>query len=224
MSRACLYCGQPIPPVADGRGRRKIYCSSQCSGKFYWAKFSDEERQSKVAERWQRYRAKLAQETDEQRDLRRKRDNEKSRRWREKNPEAFRLADRASYARMKADPERYAKAQKKDKERSPNRRAAKYGLSVDKMNDLLAAGCYAPMCSEKREKFLHIDHDHSCCSGQTSCGKCVRGAMCIPHNILLGKLEKDPLFAIWVLYNPAFMLKEVRANEQANRSGAGSAI
>ena len=211
MSRSCLYCGKPVSPVADGRGRRKIYCSSECCRRFYWSKFSDEERQFKVAERWARYRAKLALETDQQRELRRKRDNERRRRWREKNLEACRLTDQATRARIKADPERYAKKQKRDKERGPNRRAAKYGLPVEVMDALLAAGCYAPMCDEKRIKFLHIDHDHSCCPGQTSCGKCVRGAMCIPHNVLLGKLEKDPLFAIWVLHNPAFMLKEVRA-------------
>ena len=211
MSKGCLYCAKAVSPVADGRGRRKMYCSSECRRKFYWAKFSDEERQALVADRWKRFRLKQAQETDQQRDLRRKRDNEKSRRWREKNPESSRLADRAYYARIKADPERYAKAQARDKERNPNRRAAKYGLPIETIDALLAAGCYAPMCDEKRIGFLHIDHDHSCCPGQTSCGKCVRGAMCIPHNVLLGKLEKDPLFAIWVLYNPAFMLKEVRA-------------
>lgn len=33
------------------------------------------------------------------------------------------------------------------------------------------------------------DHDHRCCSGYLSCGKCVRGLLCIGCNNLVGKLE-----------------------------------
>lgn len=36
-----------------------------------------------------------------------------------------------------------------------------------------------------------IDHDHKCCSGKTSCGKCVRAILCKRCNILVGFLEKD---------------------------------
>jgi hypothetical protein len=88
-------------------------------------------------------------------------------------------------------------------------RAKLYGLTVEEMNKLLAAGCYAPGCKRggTGKNGLHIDHDHFCCPGKKSCGKCVRGALCSRHNIFLGYLEEDPLFAMWVIRNPTFMLK-----------------
>lgn len=45
---------------------------------------------------------------------------------------------------------------------------------------------------ELTESSLHIDHDHVCCSGRTSCGGCVRGALCSSCNRALGHLKDDP--------------------------------
>lgn len=36
---------------------------------------------------------------------------------------------------------------------------------------------------------LHIDHDHSCCPGNYSCGKCLRGLLCPGCNSNLGWVE-----------------------------------
>jgi hypothetical protein len=41
-------------------------------------------------------------------------------------------------------------------------------------------------------KRLDLDHDHACCPGQRSCGKCVRGFLCRPHNVGLGMFNDDP--------------------------------
>ena len=39
---------------------------------------------------------------------------------------------------------------------------------------------------------MHVDHDHSCCPGDRSCGKCVRGLLCGPCNKAAGMLREDP--------------------------------
>ena len=41
-------------------------------------------------------------------------------------------------------------------------------------------------------KRLAVDHDHSCCNGPTSCGRCVRGLLCGTCNKILGHLRDDP--------------------------------
>lgn len=38
---------------------------------------------------------------------------------------------------------------------------------------------------------LAVDHDHSCCPGIRSCGKCVRGLLCLSCNTKLGFYENN---------------------------------
>jgi hypothetical protein len=40
-------------------------------------------------------------------------------------------------------------------------------------------------------KALAVDHDHACCSGHRSCGKCVRGLLCTSCNHTLGHVTDD---------------------------------
>lgn len=44
----------------------------------------------------------------------------------------------------------------------------------------------------KPDKELHVDHDHRCCPGMKSCGKCVRGLLCNSCNLGLGKFKDNP--------------------------------
>lgn len=66
--------------------------------------------------------------------------------------------------------------------------------------------CYICQRATGARKKLSVDHDHSCCPGPTSCGKCVRGALCGSCNRnVLGHLRDDPAAfrrAIDYLTNP----------------------
>lgn len=39
---------------------------------------------------------------------------------------------------------------------------------------------------------LAVDHDHKCCPGRTSCGKCIRGLLCFVHNEMFGRNGDNP--------------------------------
>lgn len=39
--------------------------------------------------------------------------------------------------------------------------------------------------------YPRVDHDHRCCPGNRSCGKCVRGLLCYGCNVAAGLLGDD---------------------------------
>ena len=47
------------------------------------------------------------------------------------------------------------------------------------------------ICNETSTKLV-VDHDHLCCSGDLSCGKCVRGIICTHCNRGLGAFRDNP--------------------------------
>jgi len=38
----------------------------------------------------------------------------------------------------------------------------------------------------------HVDHDHACCAGRKSCGRCIRGLLCGRCNAAIGHFRDDP--------------------------------
>jgi hypothetical protein len=71
-----------------------------------------------------------------------------------------------------------------------------YGLTVEQYDKMLdAQHGLCSICANPPEegKYLSVDHDHSCCAGAKSCGKCVRELLCPKCNAGIGALGDDPV-------------------------------
>jgi hypothetical protein len=73
------------------------------------------------------------------------------------------------------------------------RKLKRYGMTKDSFARILAAQknacamCFAPF---EEGKLVCIDHDHKCCPEEkSSCGKCVRGLLCVSCNTALGIID-----------------------------------
>jgi hypothetical protein len=117
-----------------------------------------------------------------------------------KSKEADRVYYRKYYASHK---EEYKEAQRKYHSKVPRshvpdstrgyRLRYLYKMTVEMYEALLSsqeghcALCQATQDSNERR--MAVDHNHECCSGQRSCGKCLRGILCANCNRKLGFLE-----------------------------------
>lgn len=116
------------------------------------------------------------------------------------DPEPVRAAQRARYA---ADPEKNRQSARKYRASLPpgvtrtRDQAWRYGLPAGEFERRLADQdgccylCVEPLDLEKK-RGIHVDHDHSCCRGSRSCGKCVRGLACHACNTGIGAFGDDP--------------------------------
>jgi hypothetical protein len=69
-----------------------------------------------------------------------------------------------------------------------------YGISAQQYAALLEfQGGRCAICRRATgaRKRLAVDHDHSCCRGPSSCGRCVRGLVCGPCNDVLAHFRDD---------------------------------
>jgi hypothetical protein len=75
---------------------------------------------------------------------------------------------------------------------------SKYSITPEQYAELLEAqGGRCAICGgEPGERALAVDHDHSCCPGKGSCGRCVRGLLCHDCNGALGLLRDNPATAM----------------------------
>jgi len=118
----------------------------------------------------------------------------RARRWRAANPEKSREQARRYSAKRRAQGKKDARSPAQAFDYMLKR---KYGLSADQWGRLLAEQgglCY--LCSEpvdlENKRNIHVDHDHSCCPGDTSCGRCVRGLACACCNVGVAMFGDDP--------------------------------
>lgn len=87
-----------------------------------------------------------------------------------------------------ADPEGFARTNKSRLLRHV------YRITLEQYESLLEnQGGVCAICKKDTDaEFFCVDHDHSCCPGRRSCGKCVRGLLCRPCNSMLGQAEDSP--------------------------------
>ena len=81
-----------------------------------------------------------------------------------------------------------------------NRRAtgynlrSRYGITIEQYDEMLVSqdgGCAICGKAPDESRRLSVDHDHSCCPGAKTCGKCIRGLLCITCNVWLGYYENE---------------------------------
>ena len=73
----------------------------------------------------------------------------------------------------------------------------KYGITLARYEAMLreqGGGCAICGATQPggRGRRFHVDHDHSCCPGQKSCGECVRALLCHGCNVGIGSLGENP--------------------------------
>lgn len=70
------------------------------------------------------------------------------------------------------------------------RRLSRYHLTPQQYEELVGRHQgLCPICMTRKANV--IDHDHSCCSGQHTCGGCVRGVLCKQCNAAMGVLTEQ---------------------------------
>lgn len=78
----------------------------------------------------------------------------------------------------------------------------RYNLTLEQYECMLESQGFAcALCKRPVQELvrrLDVDHDHQCCLGYKSCGKCIRGLLCNSCNQMVGKLERLGLAAVAV--------------------------
>jgi len=136
-------------------------------------------------------------------------DNERKRahdaKKRQENPELY-AETRRRYSKEWAEANR-------EKRRATDRKVAlkrKFGITVEQYDALLEAqhGMCLTCDAKPTDRRLAVDHDHNCCPGQKTCGKCIRGLLCSNCNTALGLIKERQD----VLYN---MLQYLRGYKES---------
>jgi len=123
--------------------------------------------------------------------------------WRRENAEHMRAYDRKRYPgrdrTAKNEALRALRATDEGRRRLLDQRLRQeYGITLEQYEAMIDAQdgqCVIcrrePSGANHSELRLHVDHDHQCCPGTRSCGKCVRGLLCRACNVGLGHFGDD---------------------------------
>lgn len=77
--------------------------------------------------------------------------------------------------------------------------------------DGVCAICHTP----PGDKRLAVDHDHACCPGDITCGKCIRGLLCDKCNWWLGLIDDD----LSIIEDAEFYIRRYNDNELQDLRG-----
>lgn len=189
----CARCGKPFTPKRIDA----LYCSKRCARGAY-----NENNREAIRER---QRAWVGKNPEKRQEI--------LQRYADRHPDDGK--DR--YAKLKADPERWARAQEQQRghylanreeylRRAKERRtlqptlAYQYKHGTD-WGDLFAmlwdaqdGKCY--LCGDNLDtegyRKIHLDHDHRCCPNGKTCEKCRRGLACHTCNVAIGLVRDNP--------------------------------
>jgi len=73
--------------------------------------------------------------------------------------------------------------------RRRNKLSLRYGLTVEQYEEMLTAQdgvCAICGSLPLPGVSLCVDHDHRCCPGEKTCGRCLRKLLCTPCNLVIG--------------------------------------
>jgi len=133
--------------------------------------------------------------------------NERQRLWRENNPEKAKQS-RETYRQQNPEKEMdYYRMRRFKIEPSDFRNM------LEKQNNKCAL-CPVVFTFLSRDTTPCVDHDHACCSGKITCGKCVRGLICWQCNAGLGSFKDN----VTTLENAIQYLKETQCKTQQSTS------
>jgi hypothetical protein len=131
----------------------------------------------------------------------------------------FRQADGRRYCRQchseRVDTFRRSGKKNRTPHRAPEARRfahikSRYGLTREQWQALFdAQGGKCPICEEAftKTREICVDHDHECCRGKVTCGRCIRGLVCIFCNHLLHALDNKKWFDAAQAYQARYRQK-----------------
>lgn len=110
------------------------------------------------------------------------------------DPERAKESRRKHVAKMREEDPDYWRKYKRS---IPSDLKYRHSITWEQLREVLdgqGGNCY--LCGEPLDpeapRGFHIDHDHNCCRGARSCGKCIRGLACHACNTGIGAFGDDP--------------------------------
>lgn len=112
--------------------------------------------------------------------------------WQKANPEKVNATRRLRYNKNKASINEARKSRYSAEKARVINLPYRYGMTVEDFEKTLLDQGGCAICGRPQAEFKRrfaVDHDHKCCPGARTCGKCVRGILCHHCNVSLNALE-----------------------------------